>query len=380
MTAALLAPRHLEVQRSFDKKTPLLLPAAVNLGNLLFRSAVADHVRDFEWVDESMNPKEVADRYEIVVLPLANLLTPWSTGGLGAWATSAADFLEAVGLPVMALGMGAQARLGDHSDLGLSDEIVKLARVISEHSISIGVRGEFTADVLAGVGIRNTVIIGCPSNFISQSPALGGTIQTKQEAGVPGRIVFSGRDFDFRSSDLHRKAQTRLLDQAELHRGFYVIQAQQEAIRLTRRDRRDSAADSYRDQLRRYLRPWNSDDQFRSLIDQRFLSFPSTHAWLEFLSSADLHVGMRIHGSIAATQAGTPSVTVLHDSRTQELCETIGLPSISVEEFCDATCLPEIVERHAFDGKRYDDRRRQLAETYTQLYAANGLKCAIAVS
>ena len=39
--------------------------------------------------------------------------------------------------------------------LNLSDEIVWWARSVSERCVSMGVRGEFTADVLKALGIKN---------------------------------------------------------------------------------------------------------------------------------------------------------------------------------------------------------------------------------
>lgn len=378
MRVCILAPPHFELHKSFDKPTRSLEPAVVNLGNLLFREAVAEHVGAAEWGEESLDPRQASEQFDVLVMPLANMLSPWAPPDWAHWASSMAGFLEQAQLPVMALGMGAQANLNDHPRLSLGPEITRLARAISDQSIAIGVRGEFTASVLESIGIRNTVVIGCPSNFLSTTSDLGLRTQAKQEVGPPERLVFSGRDFDFASTHLQRSAQRRLLDYTELHNGFYVVQAETAAIQQTRHDRHDPQAAAYRSGLRRYLRPWQSDDQFRRLMSRHFISFLQVSGWLEFLSSADLHVGMRIHGSIAATQASTPSLTIAHDMRTLELCQTLGLPYTSVQRFCESSDLADAVQPNPFLGREYDKRRMELAESYRDIYLANGLQCNLA--
>ena len=43
----------------------------------------------------------------------------------------------------------------------------------------MSVRDEYTADVLAKFGIKNTIVTGCPSNFINLDPRLGAKIIEK---------------------------------------------------------------------------------------------------------------------------------------------------------------------------------------------------------
>jgi hypothetical protein len=375
MKIGILAPRHLELNKSFGKSTSMLYPAVGNFGNLLFRSAVQEHVRDFDWINWGGSPKEASEKFDLIVLPLANLLTPWADEDLKAWASTTAKFLKDAQLPIMALGMGAQADIGDDSRLSICPEIIGLARVISEHSLSIGVRGEFSADVLKAIGVKNTTVIGCPSNFLSESNSLGMQIQKRQNEGAPDRIVFTGKDFDFQSTTLHRSVQRRLFDYAELHDGFYIVQAEEAAVRLTRRDSGIPESIPYRDKLRNYLRPWDSEDVFSKRLSKRFISLPHVAGWLEFLSSVDLSVGMRIHGSIAATQAGTPNLTIIHDMRTYELCETIGLPFVTMEKFVSDSYLGDTVGWCGFNGKLYDAKRVSLAQEYKGIFSANGLKC-----
>jgi hypothetical protein len=48
--------------------------------------------------------------------------------------------------------------------------------------------------------------------------------------------------------------------------------------------------------------------------------------WIEYLRDFDFSFGTRIHGSIAAVLAGTPTVVLAHDSRTLELARYFEIP------------------------------------------------------
>jgi len=52
--------------------------------------------------------------------------------------------------------------------------------------------------------------------------------------------------------------------------------------------------------------------------------------WVESLKSSSLVLGTRIHGCIAALQAGTPSAITTIDSRTEGLAETLGIPRVKI--------------------------------------------------
>lgn len=73
--------------------------------------------------------------------------------------------VEGTRLPVLMVGIGAQFPTMDVDEADLPPEMVRLTKIISERTVSTGVRGQFTADVLAKHGIRNTRVTGCPSLF-----------------------------------------------------------------------------------------------------------------------------------------------------------------------------------------------------------------------
>lgn len=73
-----------------------------------------------------------------------------------------------VKIPVLVFSLGAicdNHQVDMELDAKLSDQMISCLRVISEKSIQIGIRGEYTKSILNKIGVRNTTIIGCPSFF-----------------------------------------------------------------------------------------------------------------------------------------------------------------------------------------------------------------------
>ena len=73
-------------------------------------------------------------------------------------------------IPVIAFGIGAQAP--SKGPLVLNEATRRVLALIADRSVSMGVRGAYTADVLWSLGIRNARIVGCPTVFRNNDPAL----------------------------------------------------------------------------------------------------------------------------------------------------------------------------------------------------------------
>jgi hypothetical protein len=78
--------------------------------------------------------------------------------------------LEKLTISVLAFGIGAQAASKDA--LVLSRETRRVLHLIADSTTSVGVRGAYTAEVLADMGIKNTRIVGCPTAFRRNDPDL----------------------------------------------------------------------------------------------------------------------------------------------------------------------------------------------------------------
>ena len=102
--------------------------------------------------------------YEYVVLRASNYIHEEMDWG------HFLDWLRAVELPVICLGVGAQAAI--RRRIALPPDALRIWQMVADRCPSIGVRGEFTASVLEDNGIKNVDVIGCPSIFRSREPAI----------------------------------------------------------------------------------------------------------------------------------------------------------------------------------------------------------------
>ncbi|OGO58150.1 MAG: hypothetical protein A2V85_08460 [Chloroflexi bacterium RBG_16_72_14] len=180
---------------------------------------------------------------------------------------------------------------------------------VPDRGPSIGVRGEMTADYLRGLGVRDVEVIGCPSMFMwrdrlgveKRTPTLApdGRISITVSPYVRAMVPIVMRHVERYPNLTYVAQDLETLD--KLVRG----EPPREAARQDPIPVHTSPPVFAQDQVRFYLDPW---------------------PWIEDLRAVDFSFGTRIHGSIAAILAGTPTVVLAHDSRTLELARYFGIP------------------------------------------------------
>jgi hypothetical protein len=342
----------------------LLAHAGLNTGNLAFPYAVAEHVRNprvhvgFDITEAQL------DGVSLLVFCAANHVNAaWDLGAL-------ADTLEKTNLPLVVLGLGAQApELGARIDLKPGTK--RLLALFADRARVVGVRGDYTASVLEPFRIKNLDVLGCPSSFISPDPALGARIASSRPS-VPRRIVLS-----LNLGNAGSLVAQSLITTARWAGGdgtiSYVWQDPASLIGLTRGD---VVPQSVARSLGERFLPGRSLDEFERFADRHFHAFFDVEAWLEFLRGHDFSFGTRIHGNILATQVGVLSLVLDHDSRTAELAETLGLPHLSITQLAPDATLESVYRSVDFDGDAFDTRRRALATRYLTALEGAGLTIA----
>ena len=96
---------------------------------------------------------------------------------------------------------------------------------------------------------------------------------------------------------------------------------------------------------------------------------------MEDSSKYDFSVGLRLHGNMVAWQAGTPALWVYHDSRTQELAETMALPRMPFQTFIDeCETVQDAWKRVEFDPVAYGERRALLKSRIVKVMETEGIK------
>lgn len=268
-------------------------------------------------------------------------------------------------IPVIAFGVGAQAP--KKGKLELSEGTKRVLHLIADRSVSMGVRGSYTADVLWSLGIRNARIVGCPTVFRRNDPHL--RIDLPALDRVKSAVFTLRREVggDY-AQDLARYLdlmRDTILDLAGRFDLSVMAQGEIEEKKILWGTPEQKEAAIARLRHENWLR--GADDPMEKLYDGR-LFYSDVVAEIErHVSTRDLVLGYRLHGNLMALANKVPSVYFTYDSRTVEFAETFAIPSFDVfgskpfrlEEYWDQA-LFEKFNRAYF--QRYRDMRLFLTE------------------
>jgi hypothetical protein len=248
-----------------------------------------------------------------------------------------ASFISRLKVPIVAPGIGMQAPLGVKPHL--SDAAIKIVRLLAEHSTSLGVRGDITAEALWHVGVRNVRVVGCPSVFrrlksrwevdseklahVQNGPLdrLKVSFTLRREIG-PGYVT-DVRHYLGQQKELIKQVasstEMTLFAQGELFEKFFWA------------GRRDLFWPLYKELMET---GWavGADDWIVDVYRKCLFYSDDIPVFVNELSKADLATGYRVHGVLPSMANGVPGVLVDYDARTHELIDTFGIPSVAVDE------------------------------------------------
>lgn len=293
-----------------------------NFGNILIGSGVASVLDNCEFIlrDQLSSPEEADERCDHIVIPAANFL--WK----GFDFAYMADFIEATNLPVTILGLGAQTN--DRSRVSeIHPNTLRLVKIISERSPSLGVRGYYTAEVLAAHGILNVEVLGCPSLYTNLKPPTEIKTLTVDDLGNLA-VNFSRRvsSHSFSPPAL-RAIENALLKIAIRFNLDFVAQDELEELALA-----FDEFDKYPiEGVSNYFSNNNKEETLRYFSDNGNY-FCNYADWARFISHKSGTVGSRLHGNIISLVNGLPGFVIAHDSRTLEICALAGIPYLNVND------------------------------------------------
>ena len=344
---------------SFMDTTEAMRRVGNNCGNLVFQYAVDRLIAEETQIvgqDIPWDPDKVREACRVVVIPSANFLRE------NFDFTGMVSFLERTELPLVFLGLGAQADDFDKTHFDFHPSILRLIDLIKERCAKVSVRGEFTIRVLEKYGVTNAVVTGCPSNFINPSPDLPDMIARKLDRPMESFITHA--DEPWPKKPIKKEVERRLVEWTRNGRAIMVQQSVPTEIRYLRHNNPFSERPEnsrFEESLAKTLIPDGSIDDFREFVATRLRTYFSVDQWLEDSAKFDFSVGFRLHGNMVAWQAGTPALWLYHDSRTQELVETMALPHLPFRTFIDECKTAEDAwGRIDFDLTAYAKRRALL--------------------
>lgn len=330
-----------------------------NCGNLVFQYAVSRLIGEplkAVGTDIPWGPKQVRDLCRALVIPSANFLR--ENLDFSAYV----NFLEKVDLPLVFIGLGAQADDFEKSEFDFHPSVLRLLDLIRERAPRVAIRGEFTARVLERYGITHFEVTGCPSNFINAAPDFPEMIARKMQG--PLRSFLTHADEPWPKKPAKKEVERRLVAWTQSGRGIMIQQSVPGMIRYLRENNpfsTEEPGENFEANLARTLMPEADLETFREFVALKLRTYYSVDQWIEDSSKFDFSIGLRLHGNMAAWQSGTPALWITHDSRTQELVDTMLLPNIRLQDFLD-TChtVQDARDRLEFDPDAYRERRREL--------------------
>lgn len=206
--------------------------------------------------------------------------------------------------PLVPISVGLQC-WKKKKNFSLHPNTVKILSRIQERCV-LGVRGEYTADVLNSYGIKNLKVIGCPSMYYSF-------------------------DYNFKI----RKSDAEIRKVSMNMRAMYSELKPEEVAFL------EYGADrnyTFVEQTEQAFLPSICKDpvKFEKIakwfnLNKRF--FLDINDWISCISEMDFSLGCRFHGNIVSLWNRIPALFIVIDSRTMELCEHFSLPMISLTDF-----------------------------------------------
>jgi hypothetical protein len=356
---------------AFMDTAPLLSAVGQNTGNLVFQYAVRTTIAEehiFVGSDLPWNPAKVRQHCKVLVIPSANFLRE------GFDPTGFINFLDKVELPLVFLGLGAQADSFEKTEFNFEPSILRLIDLLRERSKIVGVRGNYTAELLHRHSVDNVAVIGCPSNFLNSDPELPSKLERKWSEKVV-TIATTG-DEAWPRNIMKRDAERRLVAIARENGGIYVHQSVEPLVKSLRARnpyQTSPVAPNTVESLRNSIAPHLSDDDFTRFLASAVRIYYDVDQWLEDLARFDLSIGLRLHGNMVPFQAGCPAIWIHHDARTRELVETMRLPNLALPKFLSLRTVDEMKKASGADFAAYGMRRLELRRRYHDIFDAHGI-------
>ncbi|EHJ9988408.1 TPA: polysaccharide pyruvyl transferase family protein [Vibrio parahaemolyticus] len=357
---------------AFLNTDKLLSKVGQNTGNLLFQYAVTNAIKEEKVIigtDVPWDVELVKETCRVIVIPSANFIRE------GFDFSGFVDFLDNTGLPLVFLGLGAQAKDYQQTEFDFHPSIEKLIHLVKERCVTAGLRGSFTKNLLERFGVTNTEIIGCPTNFINQNEKFIENLEKKWNRDIFSFVATGDEPWP---SDLtKRDAERQMIQWISEGNGIYLQQSVAPFIRYARQNnssQTESVPEHHEESLRASIAPDMSTTQFRAFVATKMRLYYSVDQWMEDSARFDFSIGLRLHGNMAAWQSGTPAIWIYHDSRTRELAETMCLPHISHTDFLAKNSLTELRDSIDFSFEKYSSQRNLLKERYRNILNDAGIK------
>ena len=311
-----------------------------NSGNLiyansLFRSLMIDRETEIvpdRYMQNEFSALQINEEYDRYVIALADMFRKGASFEINRMKA----LIKALKIPCTIVGVGLRANSLKEIDEGFTfdNNVRSFVSAVLDKSAMIGIRGELTGKYLTKLGFkedRDFMVIGCPSMF-----TYGGELKRK-EINI-NKDSFISVNSSILSPQSAINFCCKILDEYE--NSVFIPQRIDELKTLY------LGCDYIHETVRKNY-PDKATDKIYT--DGRVKMFLQANQWINYLSGADLSIGARLHGNVAAILAGTPTVIMPHGLRMKEIIEYHGLPHIYPDKLKTCKTLEDVLEKVDFD-------------------------------
>ena len=295
----------------------------INIGDIVYTyaGAMLTAGESFEIWNFSMSAEEVNEKFSKVIFFIPCRIAPPPYSNDGYTYSKVIEFIEKLQIPFYSLSESIQSDSYEYEvdfHKKITPEVHRYLSVVSEKSPIVGVRGDYSAEVLNSLGIKNACPLGCPSLYVN-GPQLKSALL---------KVPDNPRKIAGAYSNYQGNQRSRINDFLNLlnnQDSYYVEQTFGLLAKCLYYPGKLQALDFYRAEIfyKDFL-------PIKSLLSKNKVRYFTNYTtWKRFLSGMDFVVGARMHGLTPAIHAGIPSLFIAHDARVREMCEYFDLPFIA---------------------------------------------------
>lgn len=329
-----------------------------NPGNLVFMDALKQQVLYNDEIDLTFNQFDLL-KDSSVVMPSSNFIRHVKNDD---FFTKYSNFIDQIDGNVTLAGLGAQSSAVFNTPwklvkLALNKDQIRFLKKISEKSVTIGVRGPFTAECLELLGIRNYRIIGCPSLFKYLDGVYPDVKKPSLEGGVQMTVTPGSR------------LKTKVLDDGINWNCFWVKQCVNEIPKTICFNGKKFLSPKWK--MKNFFGLKSDSSRIMKYSEESSFLFWDINSWNEFYKEKNISFafGTRFHGNMEALRNGVPALWITHDSRTSELTEFLHLPTIHIKEYQKIKKIEELFDYCDFTDLRKNYKK--LCENYVSFLNEN---------
>ncbi len=239
-----------------------------------------------------------------------------------------ADFVERLKIPFIPIGLGVQSP--SYAEVSLSEGTKRFIRMLNSCCERVGVRGNFSAEVLDTHGVKNQNVIGCPTMYRTLKPSISVKKNARYDESFKVGLTTNRHLSGAYAADASRTrtVQSRVIEEvAKLKHGKLVSQGERDEFYVARK-----VSEFYDGSLERILEYFGAAEnaEISDLVVNRNTVYFDVGKWAAYVGALDFIVGLRLHGNIIALQEGVPAVFITYDSRIREISEFMHLPYLDV--------------------------------------------------